>query len=266
MDKLLSRLEASLQRLIEGGSSRLFSSQDLKGAFSSLLAERMQADVQFNREGQLVAPHSYTIELNNPNAELLNANLKLIADLQTALKSAAADAKIHLSAEPKLQFRASKKIPKGDFKVSSSGLKESLSNTQSLELSEQEAENQVLQGAFLIVNGSNIFPLTQSIVNIGRKNDNHLVIDDSHVSRHHAQLRAISESYHFFDLGSTGGSTINEQVVKNAALHAGDVISLAGIPLIYGQDAGSAETETQEIKESKRKDGQGTTTDLKPSN
>lgn len=266
MDKPLSRLEARLQRLIEGGSSRLFSGKDLKSAFATLLVERMQAEAQLNGKGQLIAPHIYSIAINDQDAESLNANLNLIRELQAALSSAAAKAEIHLSAEPELQFRSSTKIPVGDFEVSSSGLNVSLASTQSLELTEENAEKKLPQGAFLIVNGSNIFPITESIVNIGRKNDNHLVIDDSHVSRHHAQLRAISGSYHFFDLGSTGGSTINEQAVKNAALLAGDVISLAGIPLIYGQDAGSAEAETREINSSSRKRQEGTTTDLKPKN
>jgi len=108
----------------------------------------------------------------------------------------------------------------------------------------------VPSAAFLIVAGTEIFPLNLPIVNIGRKSDNHLVIENPQVSRRHAQLRAISGHYHFFDLGSTGGSKVNNQEVKTAALLAGDVISLAGIPLIYGQDAAQSGSQTQEFRPS----------------
>ena len=49
--------------------------------------------------------------------------------------------------------------------------------------------------AFLIVDGTHVFPLMQTIINIGRRPDNHLCIDDSRVSRVHAQLRKINGRY-----------------------------------------------------------------------
>ena len=39
-----------------------------------------------------------------------------------------------------------------------------------------------------------------------------------------------------FDLDSTGGTWVNGVRIQQAALTPGDVISLAGLPLIYGQD------------------------------
>ena len=96
--------------------------------------------------------------------------------------------------------------------------------------------------------GAEIFPLTLPIINIGRKKDNHLVIESPAVSRRHAQLRAISGHYHFFDLGSSGGSKINNSDAKNAILLAGDVINLAGVPLIYGQEAAQTSAVTQEYR------------------
>ncbi|MFN3309189.1 MAG: FHA domain-containing protein, partial [Anaerolineales bacterium] len=103
-----------------------------------------------------------------------------------------------------------------------------------------EAENdsvEIPQNAFLIVNGVRIFPLDQAVVNIGRHPDNHLVLDDPRVSRQHAQLRAVRGHYLIFDLGSAGGTLVNNLRVRQATLSSGDVISLAGVPLVYGEDA-----------------------------
>jgi pSer/pThr/pTyr-binding forkhead associated (FHA) protein len=88
----------------------------------------------------------------------------------------------------------------------------------------------------LIIEGVKVFPLQQAVVSIGRRLDNTLVIDDPRVSRTHAQLRAINGLYVIFDLNSTGGTYVNGQRVSQNALYAGDVIWLAGVTLVYGQD------------------------------
>ena len=264
MNSSLSRLEARLQRFIEDGTALLFPSRDMKSAFAARLAESMQAEVQLNSDGNLVAPHRYTIAVNNEDFVALQSNQRLNAALQSALKKAALQAEIVLMDQPFLQFKASSQIPLGDFQVNSLASEDTLSSTQSLELADKISESALPFAAFLIVNGAIIFPLSKSIINIGRKGDNDLVLDDSQVSRRHAQLRAVSGSYHFFDLGSTGGSTINDQKVKNAALLPGDVLSLAGVPLIYGHDNSSAEAETQEIDAAKKKGSEKPTTENKP--
>jgi pSer/pThr/pTyr-binding forkhead associated (FHA) protein len=98
------------------------------------------------------------------------------------------------------------------------------------------ADDVVPQNAFLIIEGIKVFPLQQAIVSIGRRLDNTLVIDDPRVSRTHALLRAINGRYVIFDLDSTGGTYVNGQRISQSALFAGDVIWLAGVTLVFGQD------------------------------
>ncbi|MCI0476689.1 MAG: FHA domain-containing protein, partial [Anaerolineales bacterium] len=103
--------------------------------------------------------------------------------------------------------------------------------------SELAAENEKIpSNAFLIVEGVKVFPLTLAVINIGRRLDNQLVIDDPRVSRNHSQLRAIKGRYVLFDLNSTGGTFVNGQRINQSVLYPGDVISLAGVALIFGQD------------------------------
>ncbi|MDP2778413.1 MAG: FHA domain-containing protein, partial [Anaerolineales bacterium] len=92
------------------------------------------------------------------------------------------------------------------------------------------------QSAFLIVEGVRVFPLLLPVVNIGRRLENQLIIDDPRVSRNHAQLRTIKGRYVVFDLNSTGGTFVNGQRTNQIVLYPGDVISLAGVALIFGQD------------------------------
>ena len=81
-----------------------------------------------------------------------------------------------------------------------------------------------------------MFQLTQAVINIGRRLDNTLVVDDPRVSRNHAQIRAIKGRFVLFDLNSTGGTFVNGQRTNQTVLYPGDVISLAGASLIFGQD------------------------------
>jgi pSer/pThr/pTyr-binding forkhead associated (FHA) protein len=100
--------------------------------------------------------------------------------------------------------------------------------------------------AFFIVNGTEVFPLDRPVLNIGRRPDNQLVIDDPRVSRVHAQLRAIRGRYVIFDLDSTGGTFVNNQPVRQSVLYTGDVVSLAGVPLVFGQE-GADSSQTQPL-------------------
>jgi pSer/pThr/pTyr-binding forkhead associated (FHA) protein len=87
------------------------------------------------------------------------------------------------------------------------------------------------------VEGVKVYSLNESVINIGRRLENKLVIDDPRVSRNHAQLRAIKGRFVLFDLNSTGGTFVNGQRTSQTVLYPGDVISLAGVVLIFGQDS-----------------------------
>jgi hypothetical protein len=97
-------------------------------------------------------------------------------------------------------------------------------------------ESPIPENAFLIVDGQEIFQLNQAVINIGRRPDNQLVIPDPRVSRVHAQLRAVRQRFILFDLDSTGGTFVNGERIHQATLFPGDVISLAGLPVVYGQE------------------------------
>jgi pSer/pThr/pTyr-binding forkhead associated (FHA) protein len=99
-----------------------------------------------------------------------------------------------------------------------------------------ETDDTIPQNAFLIIDGVKIQPLKEAVVNIGRRLENHVIIDDPRISRQHAQLRAIRGHYVLFDLNSTGGTFVNGQRTTQTVLYPNDVISLSGVILVYDQD------------------------------
>ena len=114
-------------------------------------------------------------------------------------------------------------------------MEDSQDNVDDLQAKPGDDVATIPEDAFVIIDGIRVIPLNQTIVNIGRRIENTLVVDDPRVSRTHAQLRAINGRYIIFDLNSTGGTLVNGKRVNQSVLYPGDVISLAGAELIYGQ-------------------------------
>lgn len=112
-----------------------------------------------------------------------------------------------------------------------------IGETQAMKNSaDQVDESTPPKPAFLIVGGTKVFAIQTAVTNIGRRLDNHLVVDDPRVSRYHAQVRYVRGRFLIFDLNSTGGTYVNGQRASQSVLYPGDVISLAGLPIIFGQD------------------------------
>ena len=90
--------------------------------------------------------------------------------------------------------------------------------------------------ACFVLEGGRIYPLDRAVITIGRMLDNHLVIDDPRVSRHHAQLRAVQGHFVLSDTNSTGGIFVNGRRVTETIIYPNDIISLAGVLLTFQQD------------------------------
>lgn len=91
---------------------------------------------------------------------------------------------------------------------------------------------------FLLLDGDRQIALNQVLVRIGRSREMDVVLDDRRVSRSHVEFRWQTDTLRYLcvDQNSTGGTKINGYPILQCPLEAGDVISLGGYEIIYGEE------------------------------
>jgi pSer/pThr/pTyr-binding forkhead associated (FHA) protein len=222
--------------LVEGGAARLFPFSATASGLAPDLIDAMQAGVKTRPDGHRVAPNLYILTVHPSREEALQSNPALLKELAQTIQRAGKVADLVFLSPPEFRVVPDEDVPPQQIHVIAKISLENLGQTTDMEVEAAESGPALPDNAFLIVDGTEVFALTQSVVNIGRRSDNQLVIDDVRVSRVHAQLRAIKGRYVIFDLDSTGGTFVNDQRIVQSILFPGDVISLAGVPIVFGQD------------------------------
>jgi hypothetical protein len=81
--------------------------------------------------------------------------------------------------------------------------------------------------------GTHVIPLESTQLTIGRGLNNDIILEDTRVSRHHAQLRYRARRFWIADVGSTNGTYVNGEQVAEQALRDGDVVSLGGLEMTF---------------------------------
>ncbi len=243
----LNQLEAQLQNFIEGKLARLSPLGSSQTNMARRLVASMRAGTISTGDGVLLAPDRFTVFTHPSQTDSLCADPAILDDLANLLQEIGKEAGLHFGSHPEIIISPNEDVAIDRIDIISRISERALGNTADLSEKVFENTNSFPLNAFLIINGTKIFTLDQPVVNIGRRNTNHLTIEDPRVSRQHAQIRAAYGRYEIFDLASTGGTYVNKEKITQSLLRPGDVISLAGVSLIYGQERSSSIGKTKKI-------------------
>ncbi len=92
-----------------------------------------------------------------------------------------------------------------------------------------------------------VYEFTGKQLNIGRTADNEVVIDHDSVSRNHARIVSSGSSYILHDLGSSNGTSVNDQPIRKRYLSPGDKIYFGAVPARFSaKDEGPLEMKKAE--------------------
>jgi signal transduction histidine kinase len=81
------------------------------------------------------------------------------------------------------------------------------------------------------------FELKTKPMALGRDQSNPIRLHDTEVSRRHAEVRPVDDSYRIIDLGSANGTFLNGQPVDQAPLHSGDRLQLGQTVMLFNEGA-----------------------------
>ena len=234
----LDQLEAKLQSLIENQLTGLLPGIKLEDRIIQKLATALKQNIIEQKDSGVVAPNAYELTVSTAS-EAMWKDPRILETLKNIIIAASKDVGLKFETNPVITVTTNTSYSKGEVSVSASHQSAPVEETVGMantNNNEPEVNDTIPENAFLIIEGVKVHPLKESVINIGRRLENHVVIDDPRISRNHAQLRAIKGRYVLFDLNSTGGTFVNGQRTSQTVLYPGDVISLAGVALIFGQD------------------------------
>jgi len=245
MKSRLDTIERRLQVFIEN-TIFFFPWNNRQAHFAHLLVDAVARTQVEDGAGRISLAASYTICANPELVQSWQDNPAFLSDVSRLLWEAAADVNMAFHSLPSFHLIPDPSLPTGAVRIDVVHPSAAVEETGVMPSNGAD----VRQGspfpasAFLIVNGTQIYPLNLPVVNIGRRLENNLVIDDPRVSRNHALLRANNGRYMLCDLNSTGGTYVNGQRITQQALRPGDVISLAGFAIIYGEESIASDSST----------------------
>ncbi len=242
-----SRLEQRIEHLVEGSFARLFDNRLQPREVAVKLAHAVEDNAQpatpESANEQWLAPGLFVITFNPDDlAALLHLQPNLAGLLAETVVDLANRAELRLDSMPIMHLQSSAEVAPRDIQITARVDGDQSRSTQML-LSVPEQAPRVEtkpHNPQLILNGTVYIPLERPVINIGRKRDNHVVIEDGRVSRSHAQMRLRFGRYVLYDLGSSGGTYVNTHRITESILRPGDVISLAGVTLVYIEDESPA--------------------------
>lgn len=239
MNNNFDRIEEHLRILFEEKLPKIFTGQKAQVPLVDELIQEMQKNTQVDPEGQLFAPDLFVLSVATEDLIEWQMHQDILNEIADRIHQLGIREGLLFHKPTKIELFPDTEVLPGNFMISAyfSPREPGLPDTAVMAQEEQANGNpSIPDNAMLIIAGKTIFPLQKLVIDIGRHSSNDLVLSDPHVSRHHAQLRVIKDHFVIFDVGSMSGLYLNRRRISQATLHAGDVIRIGMINLIYNQD------------------------------
>ncbi|MDQ3855738.1 MAG: DUF3662 domain-containing protein [Chloroflexota bacterium] len=239
----LSRLEDSLEGAFEGTFGRIFRARIQPAEIAKRLERSMEAN-QSVGVGKMFAPNTYEVALNPRDYEAFERyRLSLERELSTYLQERARATGLTFMTRPQVKLTSEPKVRVGGLRVRSwlqdveaAEAEHRVEFTQPIEVARTRRRVEPPAASLTVVSGGQHgyrYPLPIGRVSLGRGVDNNIVLEDSRVSRHHAELYVRGSEWYLRDLDSTNGTYVNGYGIRERALESGDRISLGGVELVF---------------------------------
>jgi hypothetical protein len=234
----MSRVERFFERLVERPTARLFRTR-LQPVQVLRRIERAMEAGRGTIAGQPVAPDRFTVHVNPADLPSLVPHEAVAADLASGALAFARTHQLALRERPRVAIHPDPSIARGEVEVEAK-LSRLVETDEAVDGATRIFEVPVVNAppAVMEVREPNRPPRRVSVeggtFRIGRAADCELVLRDPRVSREHARVHARDGHLVLTDLGSTNGTRVNGQRIREVVLGADDQIAIGDTVLIVG--------------------------------
>ena len=207
----ISTFERRLEQGIEGLFGRLFRSELKPVELGRKLVREMDAHRTVGVDGNDLVPNTFEFGLAPEDH-------RQMSDVVNKLQRELADAAREHARDEHYRFAGPVEVV---LVIDESRRAGSVTLTSWM----RESEDGAAVGALVLPDGQRV-PLGEFTVTMGRAPENHIVLADPNVSRHHAEVRPAGDGFALADLGSTNGSRLNGARVAEQRLNDGDQVML----------------------------------------
>ncbi|WP_243228394.1 DUF3662 and FHA domain-containing protein [Microbacterium sp. CIAB417] len=213
---LLDSFEKGLERAVNSAFAKTFRSGIQPVEIASALRREADTKAAVVSRDRIIAPNSYLVRLSPDDTERMQSVGRALIDELLALLTKHAKTQGYSFAGPlTISLEADEKVATGTVRVNSSTV-----------------EGRVTWQAVVDVDGRRQ-SITRSRTVIGRGSDADITIADAGSSRRHAEILWDGERAMMRDLGSTNGTKVNGEKVREARLASDTTITIGRTDLVF---------------------------------
>jgi hypothetical protein len=213
----LQQFEERLERLVEGTLAKPFRSNLQPVEIGRRLTREMDLHRRVGVRG-LIAPNAFAVTLAPDDvARFANFIDALSRELSDAAREHARIETYTFVGPVEVEIFESASLKTGRFTVTAEV---------------RESEDGGFLAELVMADGRRFTVGSQPLV-IGRLPECDVVLNDSNVSRRHAELRRNGDGVFLTDLGSTNGTRVNGAPIREQILASGDEVSVGSTRLIF---------------------------------
>lgn len=213
---LLDSFEKGLERAVNGAFAKTFRSGIQPVEIASALRREADIKAAIVSRDRIIAPNSYVVRLSDDDLDRMRGLGDALTDELHALLTKHAKAQGYSFAGPlSIALEADERVSTGTVRVSSGTV-----------------EGRVSWQAVIDVDGRR-HPLTKARTVIGRGSDADITISDAGSSRKHVEILWDGERAMMRDLGSTNGTKVGGQKVREAPLPTDSTITIGRTDLVF---------------------------------
>lgn len=244
---VFDRVEKGIERAVNGAFAKAFRSEVQPVEVASALRRECDDRAAIVGRDRHVAPNSYVVELGTADYERIGEwEDALASELGAVVSEHAGHQRYGFVGPVSVAFEEAGDLDTGVFRIRSSMSQGVLpAPEQPLPPPPSYPQPSYQQPSYqpppmpgppapaaLELDGRH-YPLTTEVIVIGRSSETDLPLDDTGVSRRHAEIRPSPHGYDLVDLGSTNGTFLNGERISVAPLGDGSLITIGRTRIIF---------------------------------